>query len=318
MKQGMIKLIVESYSNGIIDNQDATAYIDFIRESNLDNEDDVDVLTEMVEVLQEASVRPVSNDNRLNYWNQMIDATKNKITQKMREKSTERDNNRQRALDDEIAKLKANITNYQKNIDQIKETQSGQKPKGIGLRGTVHSTRFVGASAEFEPNELSGLAALESKLERFKRESLSDKVIDGVSAALLVNSAKNVIKNSNIPDDVRSYKSRKRNLNTEFKDTKELKERKTKLKNEIKDLKKSLNTANYDNDEADKIKRKIYKLEIELDRINPEKKLLTNMKNDVITDGLNATARATSIAFGNKIAKMAVSDAKDLIRKKRQ
>lgn len=180
MKNEIVELITESYESGKITITEAQEYVNFVECADFNDTGDVDILTEMVEVLQESSVRPVTNDNRINYWTQMINATKNKLTQKMSEKSKERDSNRQNIIDQEISKLRANLENYQKNIEQIKENQTGQKSKGIGLKGTVHSARFVGASAEFEPEELSAVSVLENKVDDFLK-NIKDKSKSTVS-----------------------------------------------------------------------------------------------------------------------------------------
>ena len=170
MKNEIVELITESYESGKITITEAQEYVNFVECADFNDTGDVDILTEMVEVLQESSVRPVTNDNRINYWTQMINATKNKLIQKMSEKSKERDSNRQNIIEQEISKLRANLENYQKNIEQIKENQTGQKSKGIGLKGTVHSARFVGASTEFDPEELSAVSVLENKVDDFLKK----------------------------------------------------------------------------------------------------------------------------------------------------
>lgn len=160
MKKDMIGLVVESYRNGHIESDDASSYVGFIRESNLDDDDDVDVLTEMVEVLQEMATRPVTADTRLNYWNQMIDATKNKIAQKLKEIHGSSDVNQKRDLEQEISKLRANLKSYQGNISQIKTNQENPS-RGVGLRGTFHTKSYIGASAGFTDEELDGMSILE-------------------------------------------------------------------------------------------------------------------------------------------------------------
>lgn len=236
MKNAMIKLIVESYMGGIIDELNTESCIAFIKESDLEDPCDLDVLTGMVDALQEASVHPVK--------------------------------------------------------------------------------RFSVEFSEFGTDELNGIVTLENKLDTIKKKVTSDNVINGLSAIVAVQSAGRIARSSNLPDDIRAYKSRKRKLSEKFGGKEGLDEEKRQIKREIKELKSSLNTADYDNGEAYEIKQKIQILEDKLDKLSPGKRLRKDLKDDVFDDSLKAISSASMIGFGNKIAKSVTADVKGMIKKK--
>ena len=172
MKNELFEIITESYESGKITITDANDYLTFVEHADMSNVDNIDTLNDIVRVLQESPVRPVTDNNRINYWKQMINATRAKLIQKMKERNSEKDPARRDSLDNEVTKLRANLETYTKNINQIKDAQTGQAPKGVGLFGTMHTANLVKASTDFNTEELSGITVLEQKIDAILRKRI--------------------------------------------------------------------------------------------------------------------------------------------------